>query len=121
MDVADQVKDPAPCNRTFRLRCSRVRGERRLERERLQGSAGHRIIRLLRRHLPSVDQSSAGVVPSRVIVQAIARDVREDASNREGVAEFKVPCKIVFLDEIPQGPTGKLQRIGLAEQLGRRV
>ena len=30
----------------------------------------------------------------------------------------KVPKKIVFVDAIPKGPTGKLQRIGLAERLG---
>jgi hypothetical protein len=31
---------------------------------------------------------------------------------------FKVPRKVVILDEIPKGATGKLQRIGLAEKLG---
>lgn len=34
------------------------------------------------------------------------------------LADFKVPRRWVFLDEIPKGPTGKLQRIGLAKQLG---
>jgi amino acid adenylation domain-containing protein len=34
------------------------------------------------------------------------------------LAGFKVPEKIVFLTEIPKGPTGKPQRIGLAEKLG---
>ena len=34
------------------------------------------------------------------------------------VAHFKVPRKIVFVREIPRGPTGKLQRIGLAARLG---
>jgi acyl-coenzyme A synthetase/AMP-(fatty) acid ligase len=29
-----------------------------------------------------------------------------------------VPKHIKFLDEIPKGATGKLQRIGLAEKLG---
>jgi acyl-coenzyme A synthetase/AMP-(fatty) acid ligase len=29
-----------------------------------------------------------------------------------------VPHKIVFVAEIPRGPTGKLQRIGLAAKLG---
>ena len=33
------------------------------------------------------------------------------------LADFKVPRRIVFVDEIPRGPTGKLQRIGLAERL----
>lgn len=34
------------------------------------------------------------------------------------LANHKIPDQIVFLDEIPKGPTGKLQRIGLAELLG---
>ena len=36
----------------------------------------------------------------------------------ERLAAMKVPKTIVFLDEIPKGATGKLQRIGLAEKLG---
>jgi len=36
----------------------------------------------------------------------------------EHLAAFKVPRKILILDEIPKGATGKLQRIGLAEKLG---
>jgi oxalate---CoA ligase len=34
------------------------------------------------------------------------------------VADFKVPRKLLFMDEIPKGATGKLQRIGLAAKLG---
>ena len=34
------------------------------------------------------------------------------------LAAFKVPRKVLILDEIPKGSTGKLQRIGLAEKLG---
>ena len=34
------------------------------------------------------------------------------------VAPFKVPRRIVLVDEIPKGPTGKVQRVGLAERLG---
>jgi acyl-CoA synthetase (AMP-forming)/AMP-acid ligase II/thioesterase domain-containing protein len=34
------------------------------------------------------------------------------------LAPFKVPRRIVLLDEIPKGPTGKVQRIGLAQRLG---
>jgi thioesterase domain-containing protein/aryl carrier-like protein len=34
------------------------------------------------------------------------------------LADFKVPRQVVFVDDIPKGPTGKLQRIGLAESLG---
>ncbi|MDH5749323.1 MAG: AMP-binding protein, partial [Rhodospirillales bacterium] len=36
----------------------------------------------------------------------------------EKLADFKVPRKILILEEIPKGATGKLQRIGLAEKLG---
>lgn len=34
------------------------------------------------------------------------------------LADMKVPRKVIFLDKIPKGATGKLQRIGLAEKLG---
>jgi len=44
------------------------------------------------------------------------RELREFVSKR--LADFKVPRKIVLLDEIPKGATGKLQRIGLAQKLG---
>jgi acyl-CoA synthetase (AMP-forming)/AMP-acid ligase II len=36
----------------------------------------------------------------------------------ERLATFKVPRHLVLVDEIPTGPTGKIQRIGLAERLG---
>ncbi|HKJ73975.1 MAG TPA: AMP-dependent synthetase, partial [Alphaproteobacteria bacterium] len=44
------------------------------------------------------------------------RGIRDFVATR--LADFKVPRKIVFLDEIPKGATGKLTRIGLAEKLG---
>jgi len=44
------------------------------------------------------------------------KELREFCSKR--LAPFKVPRKIVFLEQIPLGATGKLQRIGLAEKLG---
>jgi acyl carrier protein len=47
---------------------------------------------------------------------ATEREIRDFAAAR--LADFKVPSTIVFLSEIPKGPTGKLQRIGLAERLG---
>tara|TARA_B100000686_G_scaffold219200_1_gene226248 strand:- start:3960 stop:5483 length:1524 start_codon:yes stop_codon:yes gene_type:complete len=44
----------------------------------------------------------------------------EDLKNycKNKLAKFKIPRKIVILDAIPKGPTGKLQRIGLADKLG---
>ncbi len=44
------------------------------------------------------------------------RDIQTFAATH--LVDFKVPRRIVVLDEIPKGPTGKLQRIGLAEKLG---
>jgi acyl-CoA synthetase (AMP-forming)/AMP-acid ligase II len=44
------------------------------------------------------------------------RELRSFVQAR--LADFKVPRRIVFLSEIPKGPTGKLQRIGLAGKLG---
>jgi acyl-CoA synthetase (AMP-forming)/AMP-acid ligase II len=44
------------------------------------------------------------------------RSIRDFATGR--LADFKVPRKVVILDEIPKGATGKLQRIGLAQKLG---
>ena len=34
------------------------------------------------------------------------------------LAKYKIPSKFVFIHEIPKGPTGKLQRIGLSKLLG---
>ncbi len=36
----------------------------------------------------------------------------------EKLARFKIPKHICFLEEIPKGSTGKMQRIGLAKKLG---
>lgn len=44
------------------------------------------------------------------------RELRDFAGER--LANYKVPRKVVILDEIPKGATGKLQRIGLAQKLG---
>ena len=44
------------------------------------------------------------------------KSIREFAAKQ--LADFKVPRKVIFLEEIPKGATGKLQRIGLAEKLG---
>jgi acyl-CoA synthetase (AMP-forming)/AMP-acid ligase II len=58
----------------------------------------------------------AAAVVLRENAACAENDLRAFASQR--LADFKVPRKIVFLEEIPKGATGKLQRIGLAEKLG---
>ena len=49
-------------------------------------------------------------------MEADERSIRDFALER--LADFKTPRKIIILDEIPKGATGKMQRIGLAEKLG---
>jgi oxalate---CoA ligase len=58
----------------------------------------------------------AAAVVLRPGEQAGEQELRDFARQR--LAPFKVPRKIVILDEIPKGATGKLQRIGLADKLG---
>src|SRR5262249_2155760 len=50
--------------------------------------------------------------------QAVAtpKDLRQFAIGR--IADFKVPRQVLIVDEIPKGPTGKVQRFGLAAKLG---
>jgi len=58
----------------------------------------------------------AAAVVLREGTEATEREIQSFAGER--LANFKVPRKILFLEEIPKGATGKLQRIGLAEKLG---
>lgn len=78
---------------------------------------------------PAVLQAVAFAIPDQRLGEEIGaavilnpgqtvgeRDLQRYVARR--LADFKVPRKIIFVDEIPKGPTGKLQRVGLAEQLG---
>jgi amino acid adenylation domain-containing protein len=78
---------------------------------------------------PAVGQALAFAFPDPRLGEDIAAAVvlagdgratelalREFAASR--LADFKVPARIVILEELPKGPTGKLQRIGLAAKLG---
>ncbi len=58
---------------------------------------------------------AAGVV-LRAGAEVTERELKDFLSLT--LAAFKVPRSIVFLEELPKGATGKLQRIGLAERLG---
>ena len=58
----------------------------------------------------------AAAVVLREGASATEKELREFAGTR--LAPFKVPRTVLFLDEIPKGATGKLQRIGLAQKLG---
>lgn len=64
----------------------------------------------------SLGQDVAAAVVPRDGVELEPGELRHYAAGR--LAAFKVPGRILIVKEIPKGPTGKLQRIGLAEQLG---
>ena len=58
----------------------------------------------------------AAAVVLREGQQVTERELQDFVGKR--AADFKVPKRILILDEIPKGATGKLQRIGLAQKLG---
>jgi acyl-CoA synthetase (AMP-forming)/AMP-acid ligase II len=61
-------------------------------------------------------EEAAAAVVLREGMSVDERALRDFVAER--LADYKVPRKILFMAEIPKGPTGKLQRIGLAKQLG---
>jgi acyl-CoA synthetase (AMP-forming)/AMP-acid ligase II/acyl carrier protein len=65
---------------------------------------------------PRLGEDVAAAVVLRPGATATSLELRQFAASR--LADFKVPARVVFVDAIPKGPTGKLQRIGLAEKLG---
>ncbi|XWN34231.1 MAG: acyl--CoA ligase [Devosia sp.] len=65
---------------------------------------------------PKLGEEVAAACVLRDGASATEKEIRAFAAER--VADFKVPRRVVILDEIPKGATGKLQRIGLAEKLG---
>ena len=65
---------------------------------------------------PKLGEEVAAAVVLREGHAVSDRDIRDFAAER--LADFKVPRKVIVLEEIPKGATGKLQRIGLAEKLG---
>src|SRR5512139_91013 len=78
---------------------------------------------------PAVAQATAFAVPHATLGEDLAAAVvlrsgesLDEAELREHLfgrlTDFKVPSRIIFLDEIPKGPTGKIQRSSLHEKLG---
>jgi acyl-CoA synthetase (AMP-forming)/AMP-acid ligase II len=65
---------------------------------------------------PKLGEEVGAAVVLRDGHSATEQEIRSFAATR--MADFKVPRRIVILDDIPKGATGKLQRIGLAEKLG---
>ena len=78
---------------------------------------------------PNVEQVVTFAIPHDKLGEEVAAAIvlnQQDTTTEEELktfagsklSDFKVPRKFVFLEEIPKGATGKLQRIGLAEKLG---
>ena len=65
---------------------------------------------------PRLGEEVAAAVVLRDGATATERELRQFVRAR--LADFKVPRRVVFVPEIPKGPTGKVQRIGLAARLG---
>jgi acyl-CoA synthetase (AMP-forming)/AMP-acid ligase II len=65
---------------------------------------------------PKLGEEVAAVVVLKEGASVTERELQEFVGKR--AADYKVPKKILFMDEIPKGATGKLQRIGLAQKLG---
>jgi acyl-CoA synthetase (AMP-forming)/AMP-acid ligase II len=65
---------------------------------------------------PRLGEDVAAAVVLREGQQADERALQAFVASR--AADFKVPRRILIVEEIPKGATGKLQRIGLAARLG---
>ena len=65
---------------------------------------------------PKLGEEVAAAIVLNEGAEITDREIKNFVSEK--LADFKVPRKILFLDEIPKGATGKMQRIGLAEKLG---
>ena len=65
---------------------------------------------------PTLDEDVTSAVVLRPHPVATPKDIRQFAIGR--IADFKVPRQVLIVREIPKGPTGKVQRIGLAAKLG---
>ena len=65
---------------------------------------------------PTLGEDVAAAVVLRPHAAATPKDIRQFASGR--IADFKVPRQVHIVSQIPKSQTGKVQRIGLADQLG---
>ena len=65
---------------------------------------------------PTLGEDIAAAIVLRPQSQVSVNELRQFAATK--LADFKVPHQIVVVDKIPQGPTAKVVRVGLAQQLG---
>ncbi len=81
----------------------------------LDHEAVAQVVTFARPH-PKLGEDVAAAIVLREGAEVTQAEIRAFAGER--LAPFKVPRSVLFVDTIPKGPTGKLQRIGLAEKLG---
>ena len=67
---------------------------------------------------PSLGEDVAAAVVLRQGSQLIESSIREALLDR--IAEFKVPAKVLIVDELPKGATGKLNRTELSARFTRQ-
>jgi oxalate---CoA ligase len=65
---------------------------------------------------PRLGEAVAAAVVPAVGATPTERDLRHFVADR--LAAHKVPRRVVVVDHLPKGPTGKLVRVGLAAKLG---
>jgi acyl-CoA synthetase (AMP-forming)/AMP-acid ligase II len=65
---------------------------------------------------PTLGEDVASAIVLRQPTTATSNDIRRFVIGR--VADFKVPRQVLIVSELPKGPTGKVQRLGLAAKLG---
>ncbi len=65
---------------------------------------------------PTLGEDVAAAIVLRPEAEATAKGIRQFAALR--LAEFKVPRQLLFVKVLPKGPTGKVQRVGMAAKLG---
>ena len=68
---------------------------------------------------PKLGEDMAAAVVLRENTSVTEKEIREFAFAR--LADYKIPSQVLIVNEIPKGPTGKLQRIGLAEKLAPKL
>ena len=81
----------------------------------LDHEAVAQVVTFARPH-PKLGEDVAAAIVLHEGKEVTRAELRAFAGER--LAPFKVPRSVIFVDTIPKGPTGKLQRIGLAEKLG---
>jgi acyl-CoA synthetase (AMP-forming)/AMP-acid ligase II/acetyltransferase-like isoleucine patch superfamily enzyme/acyl carrier protein len=64
---------------------------------------------------PTLGEAVAAAIVLKQGAQASESELRDFAAPK--LADFKLPKQILIVEQIPKGPTGKLQRIGLADKL----